>query len=219
MENNINDKDQLLDPISTICRLILLNFKPPNTKIGIYDHALILQEPTMKQPFIRYYYGDNRGNISILYFVIVRLIKWYINDKEDTGYHLNIKKLVKYLCSALKILQTTYTYGNAVLTLQYYINLLDVSINDNFDDNMLPECIKDKENDLTNLLDYEKIKNLWNSDKINDICDLYDKCFNALKCNDEYEIKKIGSYVLAIDNLLTLNENEFKILVKSNSKG
>jgi len=209
------NKEQLLDPLSTICRLILLNFKPPLTKISIHNHALILQEPEMNQSIIRYLYGDSRSDISSLYFVFIRFIHWYIINNENSY----IKKLTKYVCSALKILQNTYKFDNAVLTLQYYINLLQFSINNIFNDDLLPNCIEDKENELCNLLDYDKIKNLWTALKIKDICELYDKCFETINSDDSYKQNKINSYLLAIDDLILLNEIEFRSLVHSNCNG
>jgi hypothetical protein len=72
------NKRQLLDPIGTMCHIVSLAFKPLNTKIGISNHAVIIQESNRLQWFERYWYGDNRENISLLYNIVVRIIEWYI---------------------------------------------------------------------------------------------------------------------------------------------
>ena len=76
--NGTHNKRQLLDPIGTMCHIVSLAFKPLNTKIGINNHAVIIQESNCFQWLERYWYGDNRENISLLYNIVVRIIEWYI---------------------------------------------------------------------------------------------------------------------------------------------
>jgi hypothetical protein len=79
MENNIMTyKQQLLDPISTICKIISLNFLKKCTKISIIDNILLIDKPTYYQGILRYYYGHDREEIGELFIVVVRIIKWYI---------------------------------------------------------------------------------------------------------------------------------------------
>jgi len=227
----MDKKRQLLDPVSTVCRLVSLNFKPVNTKIAIYDHVVLLQPPTMSQSVIRYIYGDARDNISALFLAILRFIKWYVipirnksintQDENTKNYFICLEKLVHNLCAGFKILQDTYKQGNVVISLQYYINILNDSIEGNFDDNRIPLCLEDTEelDDSGNLLDYNKIKRLWNYDKIKDICELYDKCFESTNNDDVNKNTKIESYLLAADNLISSSENGFRDLVKSNNQG
>jgi hypothetical protein len=89
------DRDnQLLDPIGTMCKLIALCFSKFKTKIKISDHVLTLDSPNDFQGVIRWYYGDGKENISELYYVITRIIKWYLvrdpnmvsPDTEDFEY-------------------------------------------------------------------------------------------------------------------------------------
>jgi len=227
----MENKRQLLDPISTVCRLVSLNFKPVNTKIAIYDHVVLLQEPNMSQSVIRYLYGDARNNISSLFIAIIRFIKWYVlpirnksfnkDSKESNSYYNCLEKLVNYLCLGFKLLQTTYKHGNVVISLQYYINILNDSIDGKFSDDKVPECIEDTEelDEHGNLLDYEKIKRLWDYSKIHDICELYDKCFIAIEKDDVNKDTKIESYLLAADNLIKSSEDGFRLLIKSNING
>ena len=73
-----NNKRQLLDPIGSICHIVSLTYKPLNTKIGINNHAIIIQESNVLQWLDRYWNGDNRENISLLYNIVIRVIEWYI---------------------------------------------------------------------------------------------------------------------------------------------
>lgn len=78
-------KRQFLDPIGAGCKLILLYFTDPNTKIRIDDHTIqlvadSLGERLLLRPWI---YGDSRHDICVLYPVIVRFIELYLIEKKN----------------------------------------------------------------------------------------------------------------------------------------
>jgi hypothetical protein len=76
-------KKQLLDPLGTMCKLVGLNFAKLNTKISIHDHVLTLDEPADTQFILRWINNDGKENISELYYVIIRIIRWYIIDQYN----------------------------------------------------------------------------------------------------------------------------------------
>ena len=94
-------------------------------------------------------------------------------------------------------------------------------MNGKFTDEMVPDCIENDEelDDSGNLIDYNKIKRLWDFGKVKDICELYDKCFEAVNNNEINKETKIESYLLAADNLISSSEIGFRELVKSGNKG
>jgi hypothetical protein len=237
------NKKQLLDPIGSLCRLIALSFKPLNTKIGISDHAIIIQESNYFQWLDRYLNGDNRENISLLYHIVIRVIDWYIlplSDKyvdeakkeliskltkeelEDRKMFWGcLEKMCRFLCKAFEKLQTTYYTGpiptNVVTTIQFYINILNDSLDGTFTSERIPKCILDAEN--KNFLDYEKIKLLWNGNKFKQITDLYEKCFEKLNSTDKTKETQIQSYLSAINILLDLHDNQFRELICLSNEG
>jgi len=71
-------KKELLDPLSSVGRMIMLYFRPVGTRISINDHTIKLQVPEFSQGIWRYFSGDNRDDISSLFPVIQRLIEWFI---------------------------------------------------------------------------------------------------------------------------------------------
>lgn len=214
---------QLLDPLGTLCKLVSLNFNEINTKISIHNHVLSLQKPEdyklgeyNYQFLIRMVKGDGKENVSELYYVIMRIIKWYLvydtfktqeendNDyeneeennkeeyKEENWMKISgcdeIKKLIKYACDSMRRLQETYEYGNVILAAQFYINILEDAVNGYYNDNKLPKYIIEKEKEFENLLDYEKLKNFWDYKRLKRVCDLYDHCFSTN--NDENVSRK-----------------------------
>ena len=300
-------KKQLLDPIGSLCKLLSLIFHDDNTKISVQDHVLYLQEPSGYQWMVRYCNGDGRENISELYYVLIRLIKWYLmpeynnieeyiavktenidnnleKNQQDQDHgdqnifmaggfsdgsgserssgssntnsikttHSNksirsenkysedmttssienyfalvnsdeIRKMVEYLCDAFEKLQErTYEYGNVVLALQYYIILLKSALNGTFSDSMLPKYILEKDKEYGNLLDYNKLKNLWSISKMKRICALYDNCFNVQKDSTMNNVTKqnlIKSYLKSVDSILEESDQEFQKLIINSNRG
>ncbi len=233
------NKKQLLDPIGSLCRLVALNFKPLNTKIGISDHAIIIQESNYFQWLDRYLNGDNRENISLLYHIVIRIIDWYILPLS-TKYNKNIydgltkeeiddkkmfwdclEKMCRFLCKGFEKLQTTYYTGpiptNVVTTIQFYINILADSLDGTFTKDRIPKCILEAEN--KNFLDYDKIKLLWNGNKLKQISDLYEKCFEKQNSDDRTKDVQIQSYLSAIYILLDLHDNQFRELISFSNEG
>jgi len=236
MTTNTANKRQLLDPIGSICHIVSLTFKPLNTKIGINNHAIIIQESNIFQWLDRYWNGDNRENISLLYNIVVRVIEWYIlplsgkykdfqnkdmTDDERKKFWICLEKMCKFLCLAFDKLQHTYYTGpiptNVVTTIQYYINIIKDSLDGTYNIDKLPRCLNEAEN--RNFLDYDKIKILWNGEKLKQICDLYEKCFEKLNSNEKTKDDQIAGYMHAVDKLLSIHDNQFRELLSYSNEG
>jgi hypothetical protein len=230
-----NNKRQLLDPVGSICHIVSLTFKPLNTKIGINNHAIVIQESNLFQWLDRYWNGDNRENISLLYNIVIRVIEWYIlplsgkykeiktdlDETERKKFWECLEKMARFLCMAFDRLQYTYYTGpiptNVVTTIQYYINIIKDSLDGTYNIDRLPKCLHEGEN--KNFLDYDKIKILWNGDKLKQICDLYEKCFEKLNSNDRTKDDQIAGYMQAVDKLLSIHDNQFRELICLSNEG
>jgi len=233
----MSSKKQLLDPLGTICKLIALNFCEVQTKISIHEHILTLQSPNKYQFAVRFYNGDARENISELFYVMVRIIRWYfmpIEDNDSPGtYDIDninwisirdspeIRKITTYLCCGLRRLQETYEFGNVVLAIQYYINILENALDGKFTNNSLPKYIIDKEKEYKNLINYDKLKNFWDINKLKRVCDLYDQCFyvSGDKNHNGDMNALIDSYLQSVYSLLELSDKDFQILIQNSNKG
>lgn len=227
----MSTKKQLLDPLGTLCKIVALNFSELNTKISIHNHVLTLQKPDNLQFLVRMVNGDGKENISELFYVIIRVVKWYFakdglddNSKKWTEIAKSdeIRRLVRYTCNALRKLQETYEYGNVILAIQFYINILEDALNDNYNDGRLPKYILDKETEYENLLDYDKLKNFWEYKKMIRICELYDSCFRVYYDEDlpfsEKEAHINGS-LRTINAILEITDGEFQKLIQNSNRG
>lgn len=256
----MTSKRQFLDPIGSGCRLILLKFSEPNTKIRIFNHAIQLtQESKLERYVYRPLWRDSRDDMCAIYPMIVRFIELYllekkkniiphssIEDEVENSFLINmrddestvskkilkvsmrsniqgvsdsqysekcyecLKKIAQYISVGLSTLGETYGVDNATMTLQYYISLLDHGINGTYSSDKLPSHLRDFS--AHNLLDIEKIKKLWSDSDIINMCDLFDRCFNAHKNNDK---RMVRAEIAAITDILDARDKEFREIVES----
>jgi hypothetical protein len=149
------DKQQILETITSVARLITLIFKPKGTKISIRNHTIVLCEPgsdlylgfKIPQGVDRFMNGDSREDIYNLNHVICNFIEWYIipYKNSDPKIYRGLINMAKYLRVGLRELQSTYKTGTAVCTLQYYINVLTAVIDEKYN----PEMMYHAHNSLT----------------------------------------------------------------------
>jgi hypothetical protein len=238
--NHNNNKRQLLDPLGTLSHIVALAFKPLNTKIGIANHAVTIQDNYYMQWFDRFWNNDNRENISLLYNIVIRVIEWYViplsgkypdAENKDGFDYLNpedkklfwtcLEKIIIYACMAFDRLQHTYNNGpiptNVILATQFFINTLQESLKGSYNKNILPKCLVEGENKT--FLDYDKIKLLWNGQKIYKITSLYEKCFDTQRSDNKYKEEEIDGYMAAINKLLSLHDDEFRKLISFSNEG
>lgn len=206
----MTSKRQFMDPVSSICKIILLKLYPPRTKIRIIEHTIQLVPDFYTERMVfRPWYKDSREDMCALYPVIVRFIELFYNEKsKETKCFEAIKRLSENAINGLQFLEETYGYDNAVFTLKYYANLLQSAVNNTFDKTMLPIHLEN----LTshNLLDMTKIKNLWKDENIIHISKLFDDCFEALS-NGQSEMA--NGYKAAIELFLMSRDEEFKKII------
>lgn len=241
MNNTNSNKRQLLDPIGTLSHIVALAFKPLNTKIGISNHAVKIQDNYYLQWFDRLWNNDNRENISLLYSIVIRVIEWYViplsskygdKDENKNGFdYLSkddkelfwkcLEKMILFACMAFDKLQYTYNNGpvptNVILATQFFINTLKESLKGTYNKDILPRCLVEGENKT--FIDYEKIKLLWNGHKLSKIISLYEKCFDTQNSDNKYKEDEIDGYMSAINKLLSLHDDEFRQLISFSNEG
>jgi len=227
-------RKQPIDPICAMCRIISLNFKGVNTRISVNDHSINIQDPAGVQKWLRFYYGESRESIFELFNLVTHLIAWFlvpvkreITTTEDDDlvpeqiiinppvkkanekFVADLKKMIPFMCRGLERLQDTYKTGSIVLTLQYYINLLQDGMNGKFDINTsLPKCLLEDlwlDMNLKN-----KVVSMWDYNKIHVMCELYENCFRVYSENPPDRDEIIDGYLSSIDKILTIYEKNFK---------
>ena len=147
-----NKEGLLLDPLSTVIRISLLNFKKENTKISICDNTIYYQEPSLIQGILRWQNGDKRSDLHNLLNPMLLCKLWYKDNKE-------INAIFKFAINGLKKIKESYKNNGEEIchALSHYITILLVN------DEELKKFSETLEYD--NVI-YEKIKNLWSEDEI-----------------------------------------------------
>jgi hypothetical protein len=156
--NNSNNNDsQVLDPISSLIRLVLLIYKPQGTKLSFNNNKIIFQEPDLFQSTRRWTFGDNRTHIHNLYNPIFKINLWYDITKPELIYILQQSQI------GLKTLLECYNNNDSNIishSINYYLETISNMLANN---SIEPSDIMENTTDIYSI----KLKNLWNDNEIN----------------------------------------------------
>lgn len=216
-----NNKNQILDPITTSVRLTLLLYKPLYTKISINNNRINFQEPTflrmttgmdLAQGFLRGIKGDQRSDINVIIHSVENFLSWYnMTDKR-----------VRYVCdgvvNGLDKLAQCYSGQEYTDLISQHINFfidkiknqvgeLYNSDNGNEDKgSMTNNLLSDKV--IENNIYYEYFKKHWNDSEVTII-------YNQLKEleKDENPEKRIAIIKSIEDFLSYKDENTYKYII------
>jgi len=123
-QNKNIDKKIILEPLSTILRLIIFIYKEKGTKISIYNNAIYYNEPNYFQGFIRNFNGDKREDLHNIYYPILKSFEWY--DYHDPIYKYFYEKCI----DGLRVLSQCYDKDSIIHhTLIHYISTLQDVLN------------------------------------------------------------------------------------------
>ena len=147
----MTERYQILEPLSSMVELALLNFSEEKPKITIKNHGINIDVPgnrLVPQYISRFFGGDSKEDIYILNSMIINYIEWFIIDNYNGKFEI-YKNIALCAVSGMRKLQHTYTTGIAVLSLQYYIVLIMKSISDMEVKRKIPKRSTKKEKILT----------------------------------------------------------------------
>lgn len=208
----MNSKNCIVEPLTCLCKLALLNFMEDSSKLKICNNIVLIQEPYMFGWLSRTLEGDSKEDIQFLHLPIQRAIEWYIFkcDKNATM-EQEIKEAIidiaRYTVKGLKKLQNTYIKGNVILAIQYYIIIINQAINNNI---IEQDFYSITEPTTTTISD--KIK--CNFDEILNIRNMMNEAMKNIT-----NIEKRNNYVEFIKGSLDLRDENFKqIMFEINTK-
>jgi hypothetical protein len=179
-------KNIILEPMCSIMRMILLNYKIDGIKISIYNNSISYNEPSYYQGIIRNYNGDTREDLHNLYNPFIKSFEWY--PKEDEKHELFYK-----LCSSgLSKLINSYDKDSIIChTLQLYTKMFDDILNDR-------EIQKLNESKESPLLD--EFRTFWKTEELEII-------FKTLLFIDKCEKKdEKDNYIKIIEDIVKTKE-------------
>jgi hypothetical protein len=170
---NNNQKNLILEPLSCILKLGLLEYKENGTKISIIDNSIHFNEPSLIQGITRLLNGDCREDLHNLYHPLIKSVEWYPLDKNSLLY--------QQCKNGLNLLNDVYDNNTTIHhTITHYISIIDGT-----------NKIKTPE---TNPI-IDQLKDIWSEDEIKAINDLISLIVNGK--NKEIYIKSLEDIVSA----------------------
>ena len=106
----LNNKNDLLDPLTVIIKLFIYSFKNIGTKISIKNNKISIQDNGIFQGTVRKLFNDNKNDINILFMPILFACELYLNNENKQKY----KYIFENTIIAFNKLKETY-YGNEII--------------------------------------------------------------------------------------------------------
>ena len=186
-ENNV-----LLEPLSCIFRMCLLNYKGDGMKISILNNSIQYNENNYYQGLWRSYNGDTREDLHNLYNPFLKSFEWYPIEEENGD---NMYQYFYQKChDGIHKLLNSYDKSSIIHhTLTHYCKIF----NDCIQGKIIEKDEKQKESPLLN-----ELRNLWKNEELSII---YQTLQFLDNCEDEDE-KTI--YFQTIDSIVTMKEKK-----------
>lgn len=194
-----NSSLQLLEPLTCIIRLAMLNFQEVGTKIAIYNNRISSQLPNIIQGAKRWVYGNKRNELHNLYKPILISLKYY-----DRNNYSDISIIFDYAVGGLEKLTQTYSeHENDIVchSIKLYKEILSATKKSKNARADVESQLNDE--DITLPL-YDKFNQLWNERQISIISALLQEAEEAKETDEEEELNALLN---AVDQLLQTKEN------------
>lgn len=110
--------NQILEPICCLFKLILYQYKPPNTKLSIQNNSILYNIATTYQGVTRMISGECREDLHNLYYPLLKCTEWYPIEKYPVFYQ-ECKK-------GLEILNQVYSDNTTIHhTIIHFISIIE----------------------------------------------------------------------------------------------
>ena len=195
------NKKIILEPISCIVKLILLNYKENGTKISISNNSIDFYEPSQFQGLLRNLNGDGREDLHNLYNPIIKSLEWYPPSEEDIYRYFYIK------CkSGIEKLISSYDQESTISrTLELYCKLL----NDSLESGDIETGLNDSKKEPSPLLD--RLKGFWKKEEIDLIYSLLQIIENSSNGNEK------NTYIENIINTVSMKEKNLANFIETST--
>jgi len=113
-------KNLILEPLSCVVKVLLLQYKPEGTKISLTNNGISYSYPSYIQGVFRGAYGDKREDLHNLYHPLCQALRWY--DPHNKTYKLLYSECHK----GLQVLKGVYdTHSTIHHTINHYLAVLE----------------------------------------------------------------------------------------------
>jgi len=214
---NTDNHNQILDPISCIIKLGMMNFKNKGCKISIHNNKISFNDPVIYQGLLRWHHSYSRNDLHNLHNPIQKLEEWY-----DTGI-IEIQNIINISINGILNLKESYGESSIInYTLDRYIDILTkITLNkndtiDNFvneqnilKNNLQNSCYIDNQNNKDNNVVMNEIQKLWSYREIK----IVNGIFEELIKKKEKKID-LDTYLNSLEMIVETKEEEVSKLIK-----
>lgn len=133
-----SSKQLILEPLSCVLKLSLLQYKPIGTKISVLNNSIQFHEPSMMQGITRSLGGDSRQDLHNICHPLMKCLEWYSISNPMYEY------FYKECIIGLTELKSSYE-SNSIInhTIEHYIGLLQGKDFEPIDDTAVTGGLKD----------------------------------------------------------------------------
>jgi len=193
------NKKIILEPISCIVKLILLNYKENGTKISILNNSIDFYEPSQFQGLLRNLNGDRREDLHNLYNPIIKSLEWYPPSEGEI-----YKDFYTKCKSGIEKLISSYDQESTISrTLELYCKLLT----DSLESEDIEKGLNDSEKYPSPLLD--RLKGFWKKEEI----DLIYSLLQIIE-NSSNDIEK-NTYIENVINTVSMKEKNLANFIET----
>ena len=122
-----NSKQLILEPLSCLLKIGLLQYKPLGTKISVSNNSLLYHEPSFLQGLTRSLGGDSRQDLHNICHPIIKCLEWYPLSEYDFFYQECLKGLQQF--------KSSYEEHSLINhTIDHYISLVTGKEHDTMED-------------------------------------------------------------------------------------
>jgi hypothetical protein len=205
-------KDSILDPLTCLVRLSILDFKPIGTKISLNNNKIKYNEPNVLQGAMRWTNGDTREDLHNLFNPLKKAVLWYDTKNEE------IKNIFNYAIKGLEKLQSSYN-NNSVIShsIQLYINYLKKNITaKNNEKNQNTRSININETEEENTIS-KQLRELWNEREITILNNILLELEDNRKKNLNCVLEEQDALIKTIETILTRKEEKVSNILFENT--
>ena len=196
-------KNIILEPISCIVKLIILNYKSEGTKISIANNSIDFYEPSQFQGVLRNINGDGREDLHNIYNPIQKCIEWY-PPNEDIKYEYFYKRCNEGIQKLINSYDKDSTISR---TLELYCKTLTDAMDKKDIENAIDT--EEDEDNKSPLLD--TLKDFWKKEEI----ELLYSLFQIIEKNDDENEKM--TYIENIVNTVQIKEKKLYEFIQQTS--
>ena len=110
-----------LEPITTLIKLAILNYKVEGTKLSIQNNSIFLQEPCYYQGVIRYLYSDSRNDLIKIEQPIKEGLDWISKNVKSEDMDFILKKSISGLLKLSRSYQEDVNTYKTILSISQII--------------------------------------------------------------------------------------------------